>query len=399
MNICNMYDKTKEIDKLIKIFKNNKDFYIYYDEEKDDHFLRKNKKNYTGKYEEIKNSIESDFSSDNYHLSTYFHKESGFYENGKREGIFIYEFFDSNIKFEVNYKNGEEEGKYSIYRFSKRQNKIIRIYEEGEFHNNEKILVTQYYYNRKDELEIKTIDFKKFQEVLSFRDGTKIVKEVFRYRTEMISFNLPISSTDRGILKAYQYKDDKLKSEAFFSAGILKKIIYYNDEENIESIDYFDIYYDNDIKEFNSFCNFRDKKDLFEDSLLNRKNLKIYDYKNEKYIDYPDIFINGDNDIKLQLKILKDDVNLNTNFGYNDNDLIPLPKYTEYFDKNGKIYKRDFYKIEKVINYWGTTFESVLEKTEYYFENSENIKTEEVNKRVYLDYDFDSKFIKILLKE
>ncbi|WP_338934434.1 hypothetical protein [Fusobacterium polymorphum] len=399
MNICNMYDKTKEIDKLIKIFKNNKDFYIYYDEEKDDHFLRKNKKNYTGKYEEIKNSIKSDFSSDNYHLSTYFHKENGFYENGKREGIFIYEFFDSNIKFEVNYKNGEKEGKYSIYRFSKRQNKIIRIYEEGEFHNNEKMLVTQYYYNRKDELEIKTIDFKKFQEVLTFRDGIKIIKEMFRYRTEMISFNLPISSTDRGILKAYQYKDDKLKSEAFFGAGILKKIIYYNDEENIESIDYFDIYYDNDIKEFNSFCNFRDKKDLFEDSLLNRKNLKIYDYKNEKYIDYPDIFINGDNDIKLQLKILKDDVNLNTNFGYNDNDLIPLPKYTEYFDKNGKIYKRDFYKIEKVINYWGTTFESVLEKTEYYFENSENIKTEEVNKRVYLDYDFDSKFIKILLKE
>ena len=399
MNICNVYDRNKEIDNLIKIFKNNKGFYIFYDEEKEETFLRKDKKNYTGKYEGIKNSIESDFSSDNYHLSTYFHKESGFYENGKREGIFIYEFFDSNIKFEVSYKNGEKEAKYSIYRFSKRQNKIIRIYEEGEFHNNEKILVTQYYYNRKDELEIKTIDFKKFKEVLSFRDGTKIVKEVFRYRTEMISFNLPISSTDRGILKAYQYKDDKLKSEAFFSAGILKKIIYYNDEENIESIDYFDIYYDNDIKEFNSFCNFRDKKDLFEDSLLNRKNLKIYDYKNEKYIDYPYIFIDGDNDIKLQLKILKDDVNLNTNFGYNDNDLIPLPKYTEYFDKNGKIYKRDFYKIEKVINYWGTTFESVLEKTEYYFENSENIKTEEVNKRVYLDYDFDSKFIKILLKE
>ena len=41
----------------------------------------------------------------------------------------------------------------------------------------------------------------------------------------------------------------------------------------------------------------------------------------------------------------------------------------------------------------------MLEKTEYYFENSENIKTEEVNKRVYLDYDFESKFIKILFKE
>ena len=213
----------------------------------------------------------------------------------------------------------------------------MKIYEEGEFANNKKMSVTQYYYNRKDRLEIKTIDFKKFEETLVFKDGTKIVKEMFRYRIEMISFNLPISSSDRGILKAYKYKDDKLKSEAFFSAGILKKIIHYNDEENIESIDYFDIYYDNDIKEFNSFYNFRDKKDLFEDSLLNRKDLKIY--------------------------------------------------------------KRDFYKIEKVINYWGTTFESVLERIEYYFENSENIKTEEVNKRVYLDYDFESKFIKILFKE
>ena len=393
MNICNVYDRKKEINELIKIFKNNKDFYIYYDEGKNDYFLRKDKKNYTGKYEKVENSIGSDFYTHNYNLPTYFHKESGFYENGKRKGLFIYEFF------EVNYKNGKKEGKYSVYRFSKRQNKIVRIYEEGEFANDEKILVTQYYYNRRDELEIKTINFNKFEETLIFRDGTKIVKEMFRYRAEMISFNLPISSSDRGILKAYKYKDDKLKSEAFFSAGILKKIIHYNDEENIESIDYFDICYDDDIKEFNSFYNFRDKKDLFEDSLLNKKDLKIYDYKNEKYIDYPDRFINGDNDIKLQLKILKDNINPNTNFGYNDSDLKPLPKYTEYFDKNEKIYKRDFYKIEKVINYWGTTFESVLEKTEYYFENSENIKTEEVNKRVYLDYDFDSKFIKILLKE
>ena len=399
MQFHNMFDKDKKINEIIRVFNSNREFNTFYDEEKDDCFLRKNQKNYTGKYEKIENSIDSDFYNHNYNLPTYFHKESGFYENGKREGIFIYEFFDSNIKFEVNYKNGEKEGKYSIYRFSKRQNKIIRIYEEGEFHNNEKISVTQYYYNRKDELEIKTIDFKKFQEVLTFRDGTKIIKEMFRYRTEMISFNLPISSSDRGILKAYKYKDDKLKSEAFFSAGILKKIIYYNDEENIESIDYFDIYYDNDIEEFNSFYNFRDKKDLFEDSLLNKKDLKIYDYKNEKYIDYPDKFISSDKDIKLQLKILKDDVDSNTNFGYNDNDLIPLPKYTEYFDKNEKIYKRDFYKIEKVVNYWGITLEAILEESEYYIENSENIKIEKINKRVYIDYDYESKFLKILFKK
>ena len=139
MNICNMYDRNREIDKLIKIFKNNKDFYIFYDEEKDDCFLRKNQKNYTGKYEKIENSIDSDFYNHNYNLPTYFHKESGFYENGKREGIFIYEFFDSNIKFEVNYKNGKKEGKYSIYRFSKKQNKIVKIYEEGIYADDKKV--------------------------------------------------------------------------------------------------------------------------------------------------------------------------------------------------------------------------------------------------------------------
>jgi len=87
---------------------------------------------------------------------------------------------------------------------------------------------------------------------------------MFRYRAEMILFYLPISSSDRRISKAYQYKDDKLKLEAFFSVGILKKIIHYNDEGNIESIDYFHIYYDNDIEEFDTFYSFEDKKDFLK---------------------------------------------------------------------------------------------------------------------------------------
>ena len=41
----------------------------------------------------------------------------------------------------------------------------------------------------------------------------------------------------------------------------------------------------------------------------------------------------------------------------------------------------------------------MLEEIEYYLENSENIITEKVNKRVYVDYDFESKFIKILFKQ
>ena len=41
----------------------------------------------------------------------------------------------------------------------------------------------------------------------------------------------------------------------------------------------------------------------------------------------------------------------------------------------------------------------MLGESEYYLENSENIRIEKVNKRVYVDYDFESKFIKILFKQ
>ena len=393
----NVLDRNDEINKVIQVFERNKEFDFFYDKEKEECFLRKNKKIYTGEYEQVKNYIDMDLNCEN--LKSFLHKETGFYKDGKKEEKFTYEFFKTNIRFEINYRNGKRDGKYIICRFSKKQNKIIRIYEEGIYANEKKVSFTQYHYNRKDELEIRSIDYQKLEEILIFRDGTKIAKKVFKNLGKRDLFNFPISSSNIGLLEANQYKNDKVKAKAFFSAGILKKIIHYNDEENIESIDYFDIYYGNDIKEFNSFYNFRDKKDLFEDSLLNRKNLKIYDYKNEKYIDYPDKFISSDKDIKLQLKILKDNINPNTNFGYNDNDLIPLPKYTEYFDKNRKSYKRDLYRIEKVVNYWGISLEAILEESEYYIKNSENIKTEKINKRVYIDYDYESKFLKILFKK
>ena len=275
---------------------------------------------------------------------------------------------------------------------------MLRIYEEGIYADDKKVSFTKYHYNRKDELEINNIDYQKLEEILIFRDGTKIVKKVFKNLGKRDLFNFPISSSNTGLLEANQYKDDKLKVEAFFSAGILKKIIYYNENEKVSSIDYFDIYFDGKIEDFHEMSNFKNRKNHFEDSLITKKDLKIYDNKNDKYINYPDRFIDGLADIKLQLKVLKDNTEANTDLGYLEDKLKTLPKYTEYFDKNGKIYKRDLYRIEKVINYWGTTFGSVLEKTEHYFENSENIKTEKFNKRVYIDYDYESKFLKILFK-
>ena len=393
----NVLDRDNEINKVIKVFERNKEFDFFYDREKEESFLRKNKKIYTGEYEKVKNYIDIDLNYEN--LNTFLHKESAFYKDGKKDGTVSYEFFKTNIRFEVNYKNGKRDGKYSIYRFSKKQNKIIRIYEEGTYADDKKVSFTQYHYNRKDELEIRSIDYQKLEEVLIFRDGTKIVKKGFKNLGKRDLFNFPISSSNTGLLEANQYKDDKLKAKAYFSAGILKKIIHYDEKEKISSIDYFDIYFDDGIEEFHRMSNFKNRKNHFEDSLITKKDLKIYDNKNEKYINYPDRFIDGLADIKLQLKVLKDNIEANIDLGYLEDKLKTLPKYTEYFDEEGKIYKRDFYRIEKIVNYWGTTLEAMLEESEYYLENSENIRTEKVNKRVYVDYDFESKFIKILFKK
>ena len=393
----NVLDRDNEINKVIKVFERNKEFDFFYDREKEEGFLRKNKKIYTGEYEEVKNYIDIDLNYQN--LNTFLHKESAFYKDGKKDGTVSYEFFKTNIRFEVNYKNGKRDGKYSIYRFSKKQNKIIRIYEEGIYADDKKVSFTQYHYNRKDELEIGSIDYQKLEEILIFRDGTKIVKKGFKNLGKRDLFNFPISSSNTGLLEANQYKDDKIKTKAYFSAGILRKIIHYDENEKISSIDYFDIYFDDGIEEFHRMSNFKNRKNHFEDSLITKKDLKIYDNKNEKYINYPDRFIDGLADIKLQLKVLKDNIEANTDLGYLEDKLKTLPKYTEYFDEEGRVYKRDFYRIEKIVKNWGTTLEAILGESEFYVKNSENIRTEKVNKRVYVDYDFESKFIKILFKQ
>lgn len=70
MRIVNTLDRDNEINKIIQTFKNNEEFDFFYDREKEEVFLRKNNKNYTGKYEEIKNFIDTDFNCNI--LSTYY---------------------------------------------------------------------------------------------------------------------------------------------------------------------------------------------------------------------------------------------------------------------------------------------------------------------------------------
>ncbi len=50
----NVLDRNDEINKVIQVFERNKEFDFFYDKEKEECFLRKNKKIYTGEYEEVK---------------------------------------------------------------------------------------------------------------------------------------------------------------------------------------------------------------------------------------------------------------------------------------------------------------------------------------------------------
>ena len=390
----NVLDRNDEINKVIQVFERNKEFDFFYDKEKEECFLRKNKKIYTGEYEEVKNYIDMDFKYEN--LNGFLHKERAFYKDGKKDGISIYEFFKSNIRFEINYKNGKRDGKYSIYRFSKKQNKIVRIYEEGIYADDKKISFTKYHYNRKDELEINNIDYQKLEEILIFRDGTKIVKKVFKKLGKRDLFNFPISSSNSGLLEANQYKDDKIKAEAFFSAGILKKIIYYNENEKVSSIDYFDIYYakeETSLSYIYSDFNFYNLDKYFETKFLKESDIKIYtnrEYGFNFLGNYPSDMIKAEEEA-LMLRTLKENIKIERKDIKKYIDYFEsFPTMTEYYS-NGKIIKKDIYKVERIMEIShpcdldaNLSLNGVLEKTEKYNDNNEIVEIKKLNRHIYV---------------
>ena len=81
---------------------------------------------------------------------------------------------------------------------------------------------------------MKSSILKKKERVYTLKNKTKII-----HKYEENTLNLDNCGTK--LLKIEKYnKDGKMEIECFYQHGLLKKIIYYNEDQTINNIDYFD---------------------------------------------------------------------------------------------------------------------------------------------------------------
>ena len=190
-------------------------------------------------------------------------------------------------------------------------------------------------------------------------------------------------------------KDRKIEVECFYYYGFLKKIIYYNEDQTINNIDYFNIYYDNEQPSISAiYLFFISKMDkYFKIKNLEEKDIKIYgntEYGFEFLENYPSNMIKANKEA-LILKILIDDIEIEQeDIEYFIDDLKSFPTITEYYSNN-KIIKKDIFKVERVMEisdnlFFNTnlTLQGVLEKTEYYNKDNKVDKIKEINKFIYV---------------
>ena len=93
----------------------------------------------------------------------------------------------------------------------------------------------------------------------------------------------------------------------------------------------------------------------------------------------------------LTLKILKDDIEIeqeDIKYFINDLNLKSFPTVTEHYSNN-KIIKKDFYKVERIMEisdscffYANLSLNGVLEKTEKYNDNNEIVEIEGINRHI-----------------
>ena len=190
-------------------------------------------------------------------------------------------------------------------------------------------------------------------------------------------------------------KDEKIEIECFYYYGLLKKIIYYNEDQTINNIDYFNIYYDNEQPSISAiYLFFISKMDkYFKIKNLEEKDIKIYantEYGFEFLENYPSNMIKANKE-SLILKILIDDIEIEQeDIEYFIDDLKSFPTITEYYSNN-KIIKKDIFKVERVMEISDNLFfnanltlQGVLEKTEYYNKDNKVDKIKEINKFIYV---------------
>lgn len=240
-----------------------------------------------------------------------------------------------------------------------------------------------------NDLENEEINTEKKERVYTLKNKTKII-----YKYEKNTVDLDDCGTKLSKIEKYN-KDEKIEIECFYYYGLLKKIIYYNEDQTINNIDYFNIYYNNEQSSISSVYSFFISKidKYFKRKNLEEKDIKIYgntEYGFEFLGNYPSDMIKAEEE-SLILKTLKENIKIereDTNSYINDFESFPT--MTEYY-RNGKIIKKDIYKVERIMEISDSGFfhtnvrlRGVLEKTEYYNKENKIEKIEEMNRYIYV---------------
>ena len=238
-----------------------------------------------------------------------------------------------------------------------------------------------------NDLESEEVNTEKKERVYTLKNKTKIIH---KYEENTVDFD----DCEAKLLKIEKYnKDGKIEVECFYHYGLLKKIIYYNEDQTINNIDYFDIYYDNEQSSISDiYLFFLSKMDkYFKIKNLEESDIKIYantEYGFEFLGNYPSDMVKANKE-SLTLKILKDDIEIEQE-DIEDfiNELKSFPTVTEYYSNN-KIIKKDIFKVERIMEisdscifYANLSLDGVLEKTEKYNDNNEIDEIEEINRHV-----------------
>ena len=240
-----------------------------------------------------------------------------------------------------------------------------------------------------NDLENKEVNTEKKERVYTLKNKTKII-----YKYEKNTVDLDDCRAKLAKIEKYN-KDGKIEVECFYHYGLLKKIIYYNEDQTINNIDYFNIYYNNEQPSISAiYLFFISKMDkYFKIKNLEEKDIKIYgntEYGFEFLGNYPSNMINANKEA-LILKILIDNIEIEQeDIEYFINNLESFPTITEYYSNN-KIIKKDIFKVERIMEISDNLFfnanltlQGVLERTEYYNKDNEVDKIKEINKFIHV---------------
>ena len=238
-----------------------------------------------------------------------------------------------------------------------------------------------------NDLESEEVNTEKKERVYTLKNKIKIIH---KYEENTVD----LDDYEAKLLKIEKYnKDGKMEIECFYQYGLLKKIIYYNEDQTINNIDYFDIYYDSKQSSISDiYLFFFSKMDkYFKIKNLEESDIKIYantEYGFEFLGNYPSDMIKANKE-SLTLKILKNDIEIEQE-DIEDfiNELKSFPTVTEYYSNN-KIIKKDIFKVERIMEisdgyffYASLSLNGVLEKTEKYNDNNEIDEIEEINRHI-----------------